>query len=380
MEGGNIFEPINSPQQNHPQNPPLANQPPRPRTIGEYSRPSHQGYRNTIELTQGANVSPLRSDTIRLVQSGCAFHGLRSEDPNKHLKDFLKIVDSIDLDFVTRESTRLHLFQFSLRDQASQWLERLPAGSITSWDDLTTRFLAQFFPPGRTTKLRKDLLQKVPHHSIDLWLQVQNFYDHIDISTRRTIDQSAGGKLRDQSAEESWELIEDLALYDNESWNDPRDLNKTVKAISLPSNNSSTPDRRIMELEDQFKVLMKSYEAPKPSSQVNKITSSCELCSGPHDTRDCVELPGQAFRITHPRVPMRRETSGTLSNPSQTLTVIPTTFLGKITRTLGGNKTKTCPKTILPIHLIVTNQTVHPLTVLSTILLITTVVPIILKD
>jgi hypothetical protein len=304
MEGGNIFEPINLPQQDRPQNPPLANQPLRPRTLGEYSRSSHQGYQNTIELT-GANVLPLRSDTIRLVQSGCAFHGLRSEDPNQHLKDFLKIVDSIDLDVTTRESTRLCLFQFSLRDQASQWLERLPAGSITSWDDLTTRFLAQFFPPRRTTKLRndilmfqqrqgetlyeawthfKDLLQKVPHHGIDLWLQVQIFYDHIDLSTRRTIDQSAGGKLRDLSAEESWELIEDLALYDNESWNDPRDLNKTVKAISLPSNNSSTPDRRIMELEDQVKFLMKSYEAPKPSNQVNKITSSCELCNGPHDT------------------------------------------------------------------------------------------------
>jgi hypothetical protein len=141
----------------------------------------------------------------------------------------------------------------------------------------------------------KDLLQKVPHHGIDLWLQVQIFYDHIDLSTRRTMDLSAGGKLRDLSAEESWELIEDLALYDNESWNDPRDLNKTVKAISLPSNNSSTPDHRIMELEDQVKFLMKSYEAPKPSSQVNKIISSYELCSGPHDTRDCVELPGQAF-------------------------------------------------------------------------------------
>ena len=50
-----------------------------------------------------------------------------------------------------------------------------------------------------------------------------------------------------------------------------------------------------MELEDQVKFLIKSYEAPKPSSQVNKITSSCEYCSGPHDTRDCMELPEQAF-------------------------------------------------------------------------------------
>lgn len=50
-----------------------------------------------------------------------------------------------------------------------------------------------------------------------------------------------------------------------------------------------------MELEEQVKFCMKSYEAPKPSSQVNKITSSCELCSGPHDARDCMELPEQAF-------------------------------------------------------------------------------------
>jgi hypothetical protein len=120
MEGGKIFDLINPPQQN----PPQPNQPPSARTLGEYSRPSHQDYWNTIELAQGANVSPLWSDNIRLVQSGCAFHGLRSEDPNQHLKDFLKIVDSIDLDVDTREMTRLRLFQFSLRDQASQWLKR----------------------------------------------------------------------------------------------------------------------------------------------------------------------------------------------------------------------------------------------------------------
>ncbi|GJX43460.1 hypothetical protein Tco_0260136 [Tanacetum coccineum] len=67
------------------------------RTLGDYSKPSHKGYRNTIKLLEGNNVVPLRSDTIRLVQNGCSFHGLRSEDPNQHLKDFLKLVDSLDL-------------------------------------------------------------------------------------------------------------------------------------------------------------------------------------------------------------------------------------------------------------------------------------------
>ncbi|GJR13708.1 zinc finger, CCHC-type containing protein [Tanacetum coccineum] len=183
------------------------------RTLGDYSRPSHVGYRNTIELPEGNNM------------------------------DFLKLVDSLDLDGENRERTRLRLFQFSLRDQASNWLERLPAGSISTWEDLTTRFLAQFFPSGRTAKLRnnilmfqqhlreylseawtrfKDLLQKVPHHSIDLWLQIQIFYNHVNPVTRRTIDQSGGGKLRDLNPEESWAILKDLALYDNESWNDPR--------------------------------------------------------------------------------------------------------------------------------------------------------------
>ncbi|GJZ40351.1 hypothetical protein Tco_0586914 [Tanacetum coccineum] len=93
------------------------------RTLGDYSKPSHEGYKNTIELPVGNNVVPLRSDTIWLVQNRCSFHGLRSEDPNQHLKDFLKLVDSLDLDGENRERMRLCLFQFSLRDQASNWLE-----------------------------------------------------------------------------------------------------------------------------------------------------------------------------------------------------------------------------------------------------------------
>nr|GEV03824.1 zinc finger, CCHC-type [Tanacetum cinerariifolium] len=128
------------------------------RTLGDYSKPSHEGYRNTIELLAGNNMVPLRSDTIRLVQNGCSFHGLRSEDLNQYLKDFLKLVDSLDLDGENRERTCLLLFQFSIHDQASNWLERLSTGSITTWEDLTTYFLAQFFPSGRTAKLRIDIL------------------------------------------------------------------------------------------------------------------------------------------------------------------------------------------------------------------------------
>ncbi|GJV66116.1 MAK10-like protein [Tanacetum coccineum] len=240
------------------------------RTLGDYSKPSHEGYRNTIELPVGNNVVPLRSDTIRLVQNGCSFHGVWSKDPNQHLKDFLKLVDLLDLDGENRERTRQCLFQFSLRDQARNWIKRLPAGSITTWEDLTTRFLAQLFPPGRTAKLCNDILI-------------------------RTIDQSAGGKLRDRNVEESWALLEDLALYDNESWNHPRDFAKLVKAIAMPQDAPSTSNRRLIELENQVQLLMEAYLALTQPNQVNKITTLCEICSGPHDTQYCMEDPKQAF-------------------------------------------------------------------------------------
>ncbi|GJX06313.1 MAK10-like protein [Tanacetum coccineum] len=148
-------------------------------------KPSHEGYRNTIELPIGNNVVPLQSDTIQLVQNGCSFQGLR-------------------------ERTHLHLFQFSLRDQASNWLERLPTGSISTWEDLTTRFLAQFFPPRRTDVL-------------------------------------------------------------------------------------STSVCHLIELKNQVQRLMEAHLAPKKHVQVNKISSLCEICSGPHDTQYCMENLEQAF-------------------------------------------------------------------------------------
>nr|GEY69271.1 MAK10-like protein [Tanacetum cinerariifolium] len=122
-----------------------------------------------------------------------------------------------------------------------------------------------------------------------------NFYDNVNPVTRRTIDQSAGGKLRDLNAKESWALLEDLALYDNESWNDPRDFAKPIKATALPQNVSSTPNRRLIELENQVQHLMEAHLALTQPTQVNKVTTSCEICSGPHDTQYCMKDPEQAF-------------------------------------------------------------------------------------
>ncbi|GJS66343.1 hypothetical protein Tco_0680907 [Tanacetum coccineum] len=103
------------------------------------------------------------------------------------------------------------------------------------------------------------------------------------------------GKLRDQNTEESWALLEDLSLYDNKSWNDPRDFAMPVKAIALPQDVPSTFDRHLIELENQVQRLMEAYLAPTQPTLVNKITSSCEICDGPYDTQYYMKDPEQAY-------------------------------------------------------------------------------------
>ncbi|GJR43082.1 hypothetical protein Tco_1311185 [Tanacetum coccineum] len=40
---------------------------------------------------------------------------------------------------------------------------------------------------------------------------------------------------------------------------------------------------------------MEAHLAPTQPTQVNKVTTSCEICSGPHDTQYCMEDPEQAY-------------------------------------------------------------------------------------
>ncbi|GKD29959.1 hypothetical protein Tco_1240737, partial [Tanacetum coccineum] len=114
--------------------------------------PSNEGYRNTIELPDRNNVVPLRSDTIRLVQNGCSFHGLRCEDLNQHLKDFLKRVDSLDLDVAIGkgracgESLSEAWTRFKDLIQKVCWeidCKRLNTGSITNSNSYLRDILAQ---------------------------------------------------------------------------------------------------------------------------------------------------------------------------------------------------------------------------------------------
>nr|GEU40274.1 zinc finger, CCHC-type [Tanacetum cinerariifolium] len=67
----------------------------------------------------------------------------------------------------------------------------------------------------------KNLLQKVSYHGIDIWLQVQIYYDRINHTLKRTVNYAVEGRLRKISAEKAWATIEMLARYKDEGWNNP---------------------------------------------------------------------------------------------------------------------------------------------------------------
>nr|GEY09974.1 hypothetical protein [Tanacetum cinerariifolium] len=92
-------------------------------------------YTTLVRLPEGDNVVPLLSDTIRLVQNGCALNGLWSEDPNQHLKDFLKLADSLDLNgnhFASRCTKTSGQRLLELEDQINYLLKGLKTSSKTS--------------------------------------------------------------------------------------------------------------------------------------------------------------------------------------------------------------------------------------------------------
>nr|GEU32552.1 MAK10-like protein [Tanacetum cinerariifolium] len=73
------------------------------------------------------------------------------------------------------------------------------------------------------------------------------------------------------------------------------DFARLVKAIFLPQDIPSKFDHRLIELENQVQRLMEVHLALMQPTHVKKITTSCEICNGPHDTQYCMEYPEQAF-------------------------------------------------------------------------------------
>ena len=124
--------------------------------IRDYGRPSEVTPPVIRRPAIRANNFELKSITLQLLQ-GIQFHRLAHEDLNAHILNYLEVCDTVKYNGVSDDAIRLKLFPFSLKEKAKHWLISEPPDSITSWDDLSNKFLARFFPPAKTEKLRIDI-------------------------------------------------------------------------------------------------------------------------------------------------------------------------------------------------------------------------------
>ncbi|GKB41607.1 reverse transcriptase domain-containing protein, partial [Tanacetum coccineum] len=80
------------------------------------------------------------------------FKGIDDEDAYEHVRRVLEITDLFHFHGVTHDAVMLKVFPIILKGPALRWINRLPAGLVTTWDLLEKAFIKQYCPPFKTTK------------------------------------------------------------------------------------------------------------------------------------------------------------------------------------------------------------------------------------
>ncbi|KAJ4717050.1 DNA-directed DNA polymerase [Melia azedarach] len=269
------------------------------RALRDYAIPTVNGASTSIRRPAiQANNFEIKPAIIQMIQTSVQFNGLAHEDPNAHIANFLKICDTFRYNGVSDDAIKLRLFPFSLREKAKSWLSSLPPGTITTWDELAQRFLAKFFPPAKTAKLRndiatftqfdmeslyeaweryKEMMRRCPHHGLPKWLQVQTFYNGLSCTTRTIIDAAANGALMSKTPDEAYQLLEEMAS-NNYQWPSDRSTQRRVAGVHEID--------AITALTAQVATLSRQLG----TLNVNVIQSQvqvCELCGGNHASVNC---------------------------------------------------------------------------------------------
>ncbi|GJT50299.1 retrovirus-related pol polyprotein from transposon TNT 1-94 [Tanacetum coccineum] len=116
---------------------------------------SEEEFAKTMAETMEQYISKTRADygIGHIGYLVCSDH----EDANEHIEKVLEIVDLFHIPNITIDQVMLRAFPVSLTGAASRWLRNKPTGSITTWEDLKTKFLSKYCPPARTAKKMEEI-------------------------------------------------------------------------------------------------------------------------------------------------------------------------------------------------------------------------------
>ncbi|GKE68597.1 retrovirus-related pol polyprotein from transposon TNT 1-94, partial [Tanacetum coccineum] len=182
--------------------------------------------KDNFEL-KGQFLKELRTNT---------FSGLDHEDANEHIVKVLEIVDLFHIPNITIDQVMLRAFPMSLTGAASRWLRNKPIGSITTREDLKTKFLSKYCPPARIAKKMeeinnfqqepdknlyqawerfKELLMKCPQHYLTEMQEVVLFYNGLDVPTRQILD--SRGAIPSKTVADAKIAIQEMTEY-SQKW------------------------------------------------------------------------------------------------------------------------------------------------------------------
>ncbi|GJS55148.1 gag-pol polyprotein [Tanacetum coccineum] len=85
------------------------------------------------------------------------FSGSDNEDANEYIEKVLEIIDLFHVSSITVDQLMLRVYPISLTGAVSRWLRNEPTSSIKTCEDLKTKLLNKYCPPGRTAKKMKEI-------------------------------------------------------------------------------------------------------------------------------------------------------------------------------------------------------------------------------
>ncbi len=109
--------------------------------------------KRTLRSAENAYVE-LKPGWINLLLT---FHGMKTEDPNRHLVGFDRICTNMKPKGLDEEQLRLRAFPFTLKDATWDWYYCLPSRSITTWEQMQDVFLDKYFPTAVANDLKKEI-------------------------------------------------------------------------------------------------------------------------------------------------------------------------------------------------------------------------------
>nr|KAJ0198196.1 hypothetical protein LSAT_V11C700362320 [Lactuca sativa] len=214
------------------------------------------------------------------------FRGHKTDDPYNHLYECLAIANANTPRGTNRDSFRLHLFPFTLKEKAKYWFTSLAPHSITTWEQLKTKFLQEFYPASKTMEIRKaiqdfaqkpneefhdaferlkELLRSCPHHEFPCWQLVCFFYDGVDTANQTMINSSSGGTIMMQDSEDAWRFLEQLSHGSKTNYSAKKRDNPVSYAASvgLDKNWKNEVKYDINSLNKKFDLLLSSLGKEK---------------------------------------------------------------------------------------------------------------------